>query len=295
MRLAISFGLLFMNVSPAQTIHKEPKSLTIPLISQYMYCRQIDFKTNLLFYIWFLNRIKYTACNNFIIPISEMLYIIPTPVWNRDDITVRWLDLLKSLEYLICEDTRTTMKLLSMYDINFSEKKLWALTSFTDQGKMNHYLNVLKEHDVWLVSEAGTPGLSDPGKSMVQLCNDNNLAYTILPGANALVPAVVWAGFPTTHFEFLWFFPAKKWRKTLINYCMQQDHALFFYESVHRLEKLIAELASAWFIWQISITKELSKRFEQQVTGTLEEIQDMIKTKKLPIKGEFVVWIFPIK
>ena len=224
-----------------------------------------------------------------------MLYIIPTPVWNRDDITVRWLDLLKSLEYLICEDTRTTMKLLSMYDIDFSGKKLWSLTSFTDQGKMNHYLNVLKEHDVGLVSEAGTPGLSDPGKSLVQLCNDNKLDYTILPGANALVPAVVWAGFPTTHFEFLGFFPAKKWRKTLINYCMQQDHALFFYESVHRLEKLIAELASAWFIWQISITKELSKRFEQQVTGTLEEIQEMIKTKKLPIKGEFVVGVYPEK
>ncbi len=222
-----------------------------------------------------------------------MLYIIPTPVWNRDDITVRGLELLKSLEYLICEDTRTTMKLLSMYEIDFSSKKLRALTSFTDQGKMNHYLNVLKESDVWVVSEAGTPGLSDPGKSLIQLCNENNLEYTVLPWANALVPAVVGAGFATNHFEFLWFFPAKKWRKTLIDYCIHQDHPLFFYESVHRLEKLIAELASASFVWQISITKELSKRFEQQITGTLEEIQEMIKSKKLPIKGEFVVGLNP--
>lgn len=98
---------------------------------------------------------------------------------------------MKSLKYLICEDTRTTMKLLGIYDIDFKSKELLSLTSFTNSGKLNHYLNILKSSDVGLVSEAGTPGLSDPGKSLIQLCNENNIPYTVLPGANALIPAIV--------------------------------------------------------------------------------------------------------
>ena len=94
---------------------------------------------------------------------------------------MRALRLLKELPYLICEDTRTTMKLLHMYDIDFKAKQLFSLTSFTDKGKLNHYLNIIKENDVGVVSEAGTPGLSDPGKTLIRLCNDNQIPYTILP------------------------------------------------------------------------------------------------------------------
>ena len=220
-----------------------------------------------------------------------MLYLIPTPIWNRDDITVRAMKLLKELKYLICEDTRTTMKLLQMYEIEFKEKELMALTSFTDQWRLNHYLNIMKENDVWVVSEAWTPGLSDPGKNLVKICNENNISYSILPGANALVPAVVWAWFDTSEFTYLWFLPQKKWRQTALRWILESKVPVFFYESVHRFEKLLKELREIWFGGQISVARELSKMFEQYFTWDIEECLEMVKTKKLPIKGEFVVWI----
>ena len=220
-----------------------------------------------------------------------MLYFIPTPIGNKEDITLRSLRMLKELKYLFCEDTRTTMKLLQMYDIDFSDKQLSSLTSFTDQSKMNHYLNILKTSDVWVVSEAGTPGLSDPGKSLVQLCNQHWLPYTVLPWANALVPAIVWAWFDTSSFTYIWFLPLKKGRQTALKNAISSEIPTFFYESVHRIEKLFKELQELWFDGKISVSKELSKMFEQQITWTLSEIQDLIKTKKLPIKGEFVVGI----
>lgn len=220
-----------------------------------------------------------------------MLYLIPTPIWNREDITVRWMGLLKELRYLICEDTRTTMKLLQMYEINFKEKELMALTSFTDQWRLNHYLNIMKENDVWVVSEAWTPGLSDPGKNLIRICNENNIPYSILPWANALIPAVVGAWFDTSEFVYLWFLPQKKWRQTALKWIMESKIPVFFYESVHRIEKLIKELEWLKFGWQISIARELSKMFEQYFTWNLDEVVSLLKEKKLPIKGEFVVWI----
>lgn len=184
------------------------------------------------------------------------------------------------------------MKLLQMYDIDFSDKQLSSLTSFTDQGKMNHYLNILKEHDVWIVSEAGTPWLSDPGKSLIQLCNEQKLSYSVLPWANALVPAVVGAGFDTSSFVYIGFLPQKKGRQTALKNAISSEIPTFFYESVHRVEKLFTELSALWFTGKISISRELSKMFEQQVTWTLADIQDLFKQKKLPIKGEFVIWIY---
>jgi 16S rRNA (cytidine1402-2'-O)-methyltransferase len=218
-----------------------------------------------------------------------MLYFIPTPIGNKEDITLRALRMLKELKYLLCEDTRTTMKLLQMYDIDFSDKQLSSLTSFTEQGKMNLYLNILKEHDVWIVSEAGTPWLSDPGKSLIQLCNEQKLPYSILPWANALVPAVVGAGFDTSSFVYIWFLPQKKGRQTALKNAIQSEIPVFFYESVHRVRKLFTELSALWFTGKVSICRELSKMFEQQVTWTVAEIQELIATKKLPIKGEFVI------
>ena len=153
------------------------------------------------------------------------------------------------------------MKLLQMYEIDFSDKQLSSLTSFTDQSKMNHYLNILKENDVGVVSEAGTPGLSDPGKNLVQLCNQHWLAYTALPGANALVPAIVWAGFDTSSFVFIWFLPQKKGRQTALKNAIQSEIPVFFYESVHRVEKLFRELEELWFDGKISMSREISKMF----------------------------------
>lgn len=220
-----------------------------------------------------------------------MLYFIPTPIWNKDDITVRAMKLLQSLEFFVCEDTRTTMKLMKMYDIPYKDKKFFSLTSFTSNNQLAHYVDILKISDIGLVSEAGTPWLSDPGKSMIQLCNEHHIPYTVLPWANALVPAIVAAGFDTSEFIYLWFLPTKKGRQTKIKEILQSKIPVFVYESVHRIEKLLQELSQAGFTWQLSIARELSKMFEQYFTWTVEEALEMIKTKKLPIKGEFVIGI----
>ncbi|HMS91405.1 MAG TPA: 16S rRNA (cytidine(1402)-2'-O)-methyltransferase [Candidatus Absconditabacterales bacterium] len=220
-----------------------------------------------------------------------MLYFIPTPIGNRDDITIRAMKLFQSLEFFVCEDTRTTMKLMGMYDIPYKDKTFFSLTSFTSTNQLGRYIDILKTKDIGLVSEAGTPGLSDPGKSMIQLCNENKIPYTILPGANALIPAVVGAGFDTSEFVYRGFLPTKKGRQTKIKEILQSEIPVFMYESVHRIEKFLQELSQTGFQGQISIARELSKMFEQYFTGTVEEALVLIKEKKLPIKGEFVIGI----
>lgn len=181
------------------------------------------------------------------------------------------------------------MKLMGMYEIPYKDKTFFSLTSFTSDTQLARYVDILKASDIGLVSEAGTPWLSDPGKSMIQLCNTYNIPYTILPGANALVPAVVAAWFDTSEFVYLGFLPTKKGRQTKIKEILASKIPVFVYESVHRIEKLLQELSQAGFTGQISIARELSKMFEQHFTWTVEEALNMIKEKKLPIKGEFVV------
>lgn len=220
-----------------------------------------------------------------------MLYFVPTPIWNKEDITLRGLRLLKEVNILICEDTRTAKKLLSMYDISVQWKEFYSITSFTSVWKLDFYAKLLKENDAVVVSEAWTPGLSDPWKSLVQLCNENQISFSVLPGANALVPSIVAAGFDTTEFVFIWFLPQKKWRQTALKDMLNREIPTFFYESVHRMPKLLEELKELNFEWKIFIAREISKAFEQFFTWTLDECEELIKDWKIAIKGEFVVWI----
>jgi len=222
-----------------------------------------------------------------------MLYIIPTPIWNKDDITLRALNLFNELKIFICEDTRTFKKLLSMYEINYSWKEFYSLTSFTDKWKLNFFVKLMQDNDIWVVSEAWTPWLSDPGKSLIQLCNENNLKYTVLPWANALVPCIVSAWFDTSSFVFLGFLPQKKWRQTILNKIVSDEYwiPVFFYESVHRFEKMLSELESLWFNWKIFVWREISKMYEQIYNWSLEELVDLVKNNKFSVKGEFVVWL----
>ncbi len=224
-----------------------------------------------------------------------MLYLIPTPIWNKEDISLRALRLLKELQILICEDTRTTKKLLGMYEIPYQDKQFFSLTSFTDKGKLAHYLNLIKENEVWMLSDAGTPWLSDPWKLLIQLCGEHQLAYTILPGANALIPAVVGSGFDTSSFCYLGFLPQKKGRQTALKEALVRDMPTFFYESVHRVEKLISELEQLGFEGKISISREISKLFEQHLTCPFSELREQLQTGKLTLKGEFVIGLFPKK
>ena len=224
-----------------------------------------------------------------------MLYLIPTPIWNKDDITLRALKLFKELKIFICEDTRTFKKLLSMYEIDYFDKSFYSLTSFTDKWKLNFYVKLMQDNDIWVVSEAWTPWLSDPWKSLIQLCNENWLKYTVLPWANALVPGVVSAWFDTSSFVFLWFLPQKKWRQTILkliinNYeWMMKNTPIFFYESVHRFEKLLSELQTLSFNWKIFVWREISKMYEQIFNWSLDDLIELVKNKKFSVKGEFVI------
>lgn len=220
-----------------------------------------------------------------------MLYFVPTPIWNKEDITLRALRLLKEIKILICEDTRTAKKLLSMYDISTAWKEFYSLTSFTTKWKLWFYAKLLQENDAIVISEAWTPWLSDPGKSLIQLCNENQINFSILPGANALIPSIVAAGFDTTEFTFIWFLPQKKWRQTALKDALSREIPTFFYESVHRMPKLLEELKNLNFQWKIFIAREISKVFEQFFTGSLTECEESIKKGKIIMKGEFVVWL----
>ena len=222
-----------------------------------------------------------------------MLYFVPTPIWNKEDITLRALRLLKEINILICEDTRTAKKLLSMYDISIVWKEFYSLTSFTSPGKLWFYAKLLKENDTVVVSEAWTPWLSDPWKSLVKLCNENQIKYSVLPGANALVPSIVAAGFDTTEFIFIWFLPQKKWRQTALKRMLSREIPTFFYESVHRISKLLEELKKLNFNWEIFIAREISKVFEQFFTWNLFECEEFIKSWSIVIKWEFVVGLKP--
>ena len=224
----------------------------------------------------------------------QMLYFVPTPIWNKEDITLRALRLLKEVNILVCEDTRTAKKLLSMYDISVAWKDFYSVTSFTTKWKLEFYAKLLKENDAVVVSEAWTPWLSDPWKSLVQLCNENWISFSVLPGANALVPSIVAAWFDTTEFVFIWFLPQKKWRQTALNDMIQRKVPTFFYESVHRIPKLLEELRNMNFDWKIFIAREISKVFEQFFTWSLWDCEKYIKGGKIAIKGEFVVWIYNI-
>ncbi len=220
-----------------------------------------------------------------------MLHIIPTPIGNREDITLRALKLLKECEIFLCEDTRTFQKLLSMYDIPSKGKKLYALTSFTSEASLDFYTKLISENEVGLVSENGTPWLSDPGKELVKLCRLHDLKFEVLPWANALIPAIVSSNFDTSSFSYQGFLPTKKGRQTALKKILASSDPVFIYESVHRIEKLLNELDILWFKGRLLIIREISKMFEQKIFGTTTEIAEMIKSKKFTIKWEFVVGI----
>ena len=152
---------------------------------------------------------------------------------------MRAIRLLWEIKILICEDTRTAKKLLSMYDISIIWKEFYSLTSFTSQSKLWFYTKLLSDNDAIVISEAWTPWLSDPWKSLIQICNENQIPFSVLPWANALIPSIVAAWFDTTQFTFLWFLPQKKWRQTTLKKIIESEIPTFFYESVHRMTKLL--------------------------------------------------------
>ena len=221
-----------------------------------------------------------------------MLYLIPTPIGNLDDITLRALKLFQSLSVFCAEDTRTFKWLMTRYEIGHTDKVCVPLTSYTSPWQLLKIIEMAKIWDVGVVSEAGTPWLSDPAKELIKLCWEQWCPFEVLPWANALIPAVVASPCDTTHFRYHWFLPTKKWRKRLLEDIVGSEYPVFLYESVHRVDKLLEELKELNFAGTVGIFRELSKMYEQKIVGTVDEL--LAKWgKELVAKGEFVIGIYP--
>jgi len=217
------------------------------------------------------------------------LLLVPTPLGNLGDITFRSLESLKKADIILAEDTRTTAKLLSHYGV--SGVKLKSFHLHNEHKVLQYALELVRTHEnVCLVSDAGTPGISDPGFLLVRACRENNLDVECLPGATALIPALVISGFPTDRFVFEGFLPHKKGRQTRILSIKEETRTVVFYESPHRLLKTLEQCAE--FLGaqrQAAVARELSKLYEECVRGTFQELITHFKSKAP--KGEIVLVI----
>lgn len=216
------------------------------------------------------------------------LYLVPTPIGNLDDITLRAIKVLQSVDGILAEDTRTTGFLLKHLGIN---KPLHSYHIFNEHGSIQKIIVQLKAgKTLALVSDAGTPAISDPGYLLVRECLDFDVPVECLPGATALVPALVNSGLPNDRFTFEGFLPHKKGRQTRIQALADETRTMIFYESPHRLLKTLEQLADVLGPdRQASVSRELTKLFEETKRGTLSEIQAYFAAK--PIKGEIVLCV----
>lgn len=221
-----------------------------------------------------------------------ILYIIATPVGNLKDITQRALDTLRSVDMIVCEDTRVTAKLLARYDI---KKPLQSYHQHSHLAKTDAILAILAEgKNVALVSDAGTPGISDPGGMLVRAVYErfgSELRIIPIPGANAAISALSISGFPADHFSFLGFPPHKKGRKTYFEKIAATEETIVFYESKHRIMKALEELSRGIGDRHIMVARELTKQFESFYRGTAQECLTQLKNDK--VLGEFVVVVQP--
>ena len=214
------------------------------------------------------------------------LFLVPTPIGNLGDITLRALEILKSVDVILAEDTRTSSVLLKHYQIS---KPLQSFHIFNEHKTLTALIDRLTKGEVMaLISDAGTPGISDPGFLLVREALKNNLKVDCLPGATALIPALVKSGFPTDRFVFEGFLPHKKGKQTLLKRLAEEDRTVIFYESPHRLVKTLEQVKEFFGAdRQASVSRELSKKFEETKTGSVEELVTYFSSKE--VKGEIVV------
>jgi len=216
------------------------------------------------------------------------LYLVPTPIGNLEDITLRALRVLKEVDLILAEDTRTSAPMLKHFDIH---QKVFSHHQHNEHQSSNEIIRFLKEgKNIALISDAGTPAISDPGFYLVREAIKNEIAVECLPGATAFVPALVNSGFPTDRFCFEGFLPLKKGRQTRYKILAQEDRTIILYESPHRLLKTLDEMALYFGAdRQISVSRELTKMFEETVRGTVIEVKAYFETH--PLKGEFVMCV----
>lgn len=218
---------------------------------------------------------------------ETLLYLVATPIGNLGDITYRAVEVLKSVDKILAEDTRTSGVLLKHYDITTPMESFHA---FNEHQKVNQVIDRLKKDErLALITDAGTPGISDPGFLLVREALKNDITLESLPGATAFVPALVQSGFPCDRFIFEGFLPAKKGRQTKLNLLVDESRTIILYESPHRLLKTLEQLGELMTERMVSVSRELTKKFEETVTGTFEEVIDHFKNGT--VKGEFVIVI----
>lgn len=215
-----------------------------------------------------------------------MLYIVPTPIGNLQDITLRALEVLKKVDLILAEDTRTTIKLLNHYQVI---RPLSPYHQHNEHQVLQHLVNQLMEGKTMaLVSDAGTPGISDPAFLLVRECVKVGVKVECLPGATAFVPALVNSGLPATRFVFEGFLPQKKGRQTLFKKLVEEERTMIFYESPHRLVRTLEDMIQYFGAdRQCSVSRELTKVYEENARGTLQEVCDHFKQKE--VKGEIVM------
>ena len=219
---------------------------------------------------------------------SGKLYLVPTPIGNLEDMSFRAIRILKEVDLILAEDTRTSAPLLKHFGI---DKKVFSHHQHNEHKSVTEIIRFLKEgKQIALISDAGTPAISDPGFLLVRETIKNDLPLECLPGATAFVPALVNSGLAADRFTFEGFLPVKKGRQTRMKELANEERTMIFYESPHRLLKTLEELAQYFGIdRQASVSRELTKMFEETVRGTLSEIKIHFETNTL--KGEFVICV----
>ncbi len=214
------------------------------------------------------------------------LYVVPTPVGNLEDITQRALNVLKSVDVVLAEDTRTSGTLLKHYGIS---AKMCAHHKFNEHQTANAFASRMAAgENMALVSDAGTPAMSDPGYMLVKACAEKEVEVVCLPGPTAFVPALVDSGLPCERFTFEGFLPQKKGRATRIAALAEEERTMVFYESPYRVEKTLAQFAETFGAdRRASVSREISKLHEETVRGTLEELTQYFAENEP--RGEFVI------
>ncbi|MEA3399276.1 MAG: 16S rRNA (cytidine(1402)-2'-O)-methyltransferase [Patescibacteria group bacterium] len=216
------------------------------------------------------------------------LYVIATPIGNLEDITLRALRILKEVDYILCEDTRVTKKLLDRYEI---ETKSMSYNVHSSKSKENSIVELLKNsQNLALVSDAGTPCISDPGVLLISRLKEEGIEVVPIPGPSALISALSASGIPSSEFTFLGFLPHKKGREKLFKEIAKSKRTMVFYESPHRLMKTLNSLKEHTDK-DIVVAKEISKQFEEFISGKADEIIAYLEDNQKKQKGEFVIII----
>ena len=218
------------------------------------------------------------------------LFVVPTPIGNLGDITLRSIEVLKSVDLILAEDTRTSYKLLKHYDI---DTPVESFHMHNEHKKLESIINKLRsDFEIALISDAGTPGISDPGFLLVRECINNEVEVECLPGPTAFVPALVSSGLPCDRFSFEGFLPVKKGRTKRLKELSTEKKTMVFYESPHRILKTLNDLSNYFDVEsQISVSRELTKLYEETFRGTIKESVEHFEKNKT--KGEFVIVLSP--